>query len=894
MSRTRFRVFISGVSSEFEQARTGVASDLRARGVEVRVQEDFRQEPGRATTLSKLDAYIKNCDSVVAIVGLRSGSSPTTAEAEPYAKLLPADFDKASYTQWEFFLARTYRKRCLLYHGRGYKPDRPASDSDDPDLQARYVRWLFETEGFDRSEFASADQLGRKVLLQDWPNEPPPDESPEPFEIEFGAGSGSNYQVTSSSSEPGQLVNDTCELPVTTLQAVLSESATPMTGAMRFDPGKGDGRLPTEAIAREIGKRLQRSLADARIWQHYASKVENLSDEEPLPLVINAKKAPDVAQLPWEFLFDPERDGFLIFKATRPLVRSLGRKKPRKPLLADERLKLLVAVAEPPDQAPLAVGMELAKLHERLDHNEIVVLDPLMNPSVRALEERVATDDPHIVHFIGHGGVKENGQGFIYLVRTDGGPQEVTGEVLARALQNKESVRLVFLNSCLGAASSIDKTLNGVAQVLVASGIPAVIAMQFPISDTAAVQLASTFYRELGNGRLAEEALAEARSVLSLPGDEDVTPGENAPAEWGAPALFLESPGAALFERGGGPQAPVPAAVARPVASPRAAGPGAASSPTTDAARRKPSLMLLIVVGLVAALALVIIAARLFLFPLSDDGPSADTTPSTEVGTGLTTPTPTTSSTTPTTDPTPTTLSTDEQRLREAQIEEQLTPTIANLKVDVAPDGDVTISGQVDSAAQQQSAAAAVADLGYGDPDVSELVVVPSIVLSDIGSVTFAYRDDALSPEAERRLDEVARYLEQNGSDDLVITGHTDSDGPSSGNLELSRRRANSALRYLVDHRGVAENRLVAIGAGETQPIEPNTTPAGRQANRRLEFRAGPSVNHLVAPGDSLWAIAVARYGNGNRWPEIFEANRATIADPDKLAIGMTLVIPPG
>jgi hypothetical protein len=53
-----FRVFVSGVSSEFGEARSLVASDLRARGVEVKVQEDFRQGSGASTTLGKLRDYI--------------------------------------------------------------------------------------------------------------------------------------------------------------------------------------------------------------------------------------------------------------------------------------------------------------------------------------------------------------------------------------------------------------------------------------------------------------------------------------------------------------------------------------------------------------------------------------------------------------------------------------------------------------------------------------------------------------------------------------------------------------------------------------------------------------------------------------------------------------------
>jgi hypothetical protein len=61
MAHGASRVFISAVTSEFEKARDTVAADLRARGAFVRVQSDFRQEPGADTLLHKLHDYIRDC-----------------------------------------------------------------------------------------------------------------------------------------------------------------------------------------------------------------------------------------------------------------------------------------------------------------------------------------------------------------------------------------------------------------------------------------------------------------------------------------------------------------------------------------------------------------------------------------------------------------------------------------------------------------------------------------------------------------------------------------------------------------------------------------------------------------------------------------------------------------
>jgi OOP family OmpA-OmpF porin len=70
----------------------------------------------------------------------------------------------------------------------------------------------------------------------------------------------------------------------------------------------------------------------------------------------------------------------------------------------------------------------------------------------------------------------------------------------------------------------------------------------------------------------------------------------------------------------------------------------------------------------------------------------------------------------------------------------------------------------------------------------------------------------------------------------MEIAGHTDSTGPRDHNLDLSRRRARSVKKYLVDH-GIDDKRLTTRGYGPDEPIASNDTPDGRAENRRIEFR---------------------------------------------------------
>ena len=70
----------------------------------------------------------------------------------------------------------------------------------------------------------------------------------------------------------------------------------------------------------------------------------------------------------------------------------------------------------------------------------------------------------------------------------------------------------------------------------------------------------------------------------------------------------------------------------------------------------------------------------------------------------------------------------------------------------------------------------------------------------------------------------------------IEISGHTDSKGADDYNKKLSNSRAKSVVDYLVS-KGIATDRLTFIGYGEEQPIDTNDTDAGRQMNRRTEFK---------------------------------------------------------
>lgn len=121
---------------------------------------------------------------------------------------------------------------------------------------------------------------------------------------------------------------------------------------------------------------------------------------------------------------------------------------------------------------------------------------------------------------------------------------------------------------------------------------------------------------------------------------------------------------------------------------------------------------------------------------------------------------------------------------------------------------------------------------------------IPGATVSRVGegiAVTFAsgilfpFNSTEILPAGKTNLQSLANSLEKYPNSDILIVGHTDSVGTDAYNLDLSQRRAQAANAYL-QSLGVPASRLHAVGKGESEPIQPNDTDAGRAQNRRVEI----------------------------------------------------------
>ena len=114
----------------------------------------------------------------------------------------------------------------------------------------------------------------------------------------------------------------------------------------------------------------------------------------------------------------------------------------------------------------------------------------------------------------------------------------------------------------------------------------------------------------------------------------------------------------------------------------------------------------------------------------------------------------------------------------------------------------------------------------------------------------YDFDSDRVRAEAGTNLRNLAASLQEYPDTDLLIVGHTDSDGSSDYNDGLSGRRARAAADYL-EARGVERRRLRTAGRGESEPVATNDTDAGRSRNRRVEvaiFASEAYRNRLRGP----------------------------------------------
>jgi tetratricopeptide (TPR) repeat protein len=299
-----------------------------------------------------------------------------------------------------------------------------------------------------------------------------------------------------------------------------------------------------EQTVQNFGRSLFEAILVGKVSTCYYRSMDQAQQQgKGLRLKLHVKP-PHLTVLPWEFLYDPDRDEYLCFSRDTPIVRYTDLRQPVGRLTVEPPLRILGMVASPRDLDPLDVEHEQGLMDEAIEDLQadgFVKLTWLEGETWRDLQRAMRRDGPwHVFHFVGHGdfdmaaqegliAFTEKGRGRRHLLRS---------RDLARLLDGHPSLRLVFLNSCEGARGSEGDPFSGTAATLVRRGIPAVVAMQYQITDEAAIEFSSAFYESLADGLPVDAAVTEARVAVSM----------DSMLEWGTPVLYMRSPDGRLFD----------------------------------------------------------------------------------------------------------------------------------------------------------------------------------------------------------------------------------------------------------------------------------------------------------------------------------------------------------
>lgn len=298
------------------------------------------------------------------------------------------------------------------------------------------------------------------------------------------------------------------------------------------------------AAVKTFGGRLFSAVFTGDVLACFRMSVEQASAQDAgLRIRLRLSEVPELADLPWEYLYNAALNRFLSLSAGTPIVRYLELPERVQPLHVELPIRVLVMVSSPNDYPPLDVEAEWSRLKDALNDLEAqgrVILERLPNATLQALQRRLRRESCHVFHFIGHGGFSEEASdGLLVLEGNAGRADPVSSQYLGALLHDHRPLRVAVLNACEGARGGRTDPFAGTAQSLVQQGIPAVIAMQFEITDEAAVIFAHELYLSIADGCAVDTALAEARKALFSQVTEP---------EWGTPVLYMRASDGRIFD----------------------------------------------------------------------------------------------------------------------------------------------------------------------------------------------------------------------------------------------------------------------------------------------------------------------------------------------------------
>lgn len=296
-----------------------------------------------------------------------------------------------------------------------------------------------------------------------------------------------------------------------------------------------------EAPARQVGGLLYDAVFQNSIKALYLSSRQKARERGQRLRMVLRVRSPELAALPWELLHDAKLGGYLCLH--HPIIRYVEILEPVAPLTVEPPLRILGMVSLPGSLGALDAEAERESLSTALRpliEEEMVRLQWVPGQTKQDLYAALF-HGCHILHFIGHGRFDEaRRQGMLVFADEHGREDPLHAEALGHLISIAEPVpRLVVLNSCETGTSHAQDLFSSTAAELEYT-VPAVVAMQFAVTDKAAVLFSRSFYQALAANRPVDEAVRTGRIALRADKDDSL--------ECFTPVLYQRSGDARLFD----------------------------------------------------------------------------------------------------------------------------------------------------------------------------------------------------------------------------------------------------------------------------------------------------------------------------------------------------------
>ncbi|WP_271580368.1 CHAT domain-containing protein [Bradyrhizobium sp. CCBAU 45389] len=307
-----------------------------------------------------------------------------------------------------------------------------------------------------------------------------------------------------------------------------------------------------ERIVQEVGSQLFEFIFQRKILELY-QECSQAARKVDQPFLIRLRVTdPTLAYVPWETMYDKKNRFYVTTSQSTPFTRAVDDYAEERRVAAARPIRVLGMAARvkvlngfPLDEIEVdAEQVAIKRALSELNDGKRLKLSWIPSAKARDLNRRFLRGDEgkrwDLFHFIGHGGHDpERQMGFI-VVQEEGGSKGIRlyADMLKAFLtQPGQTPSLVVLNSCSGAQGEPGSLFSSTAAELIQGGVPAVIAMQFEISDNMGLAFADTFYTYLAESVSIQAALAHTRAELKA----------RQFAEWISPVLYMRGLDGEIF-----------------------------------------------------------------------------------------------------------------------------------------------------------------------------------------------------------------------------------------------------------------------------------------------------------------------------------------------------------